>query len=799
MKLVQMNKNFAYSIFLLLFLCSFLPGSIQLLAQRNVEDITRPEELYQYAKGLMQREFWDLAYVQLKNFKQRFPEHKDEKEIQHLLIHCLLKLEKDQETLDEIIFFRGKWPRDPLNEQFSVAAAKIYYTQNNYQEAVQLYESLIKSSDEELSEEGLYRSALCYLELQKKDAALDKLRVLSSRPFKKDRQSRVHATYFLAAEAMHSNEMAFAKQLFTKIADSTFADADLRKTALINILKIEYSAQNFKEALVACEKFIMQFPDDEMLQDVRQQRLLTVYNLKEYALFIDLMKDWHKTYPESYILEMDLKLAESFLELQRYEEALEVFKRVLEQPQLPVESRYSCLFQEFLCLNYLERLEELLQKTRQILEEFPNSPQKGLLLYESGIAAQKLHKHAEATPLLRAAMQYFVGEKENYIESGKGLLNSLQAIEKWAEAAFVSREIAAVLPKDEQPFFLLLAVRFDYQLEKWSDVKAGSEKILQDWQELEEIKKEALQLNYSANLALEEYQAAAKNLEILKLLTDKKERAEISLRLANIYLYLNELQKADLLLEEELQTAQFSEESSFDMLVLHYRIQMELEKELEAMRSAEMILQADNTKQAKLSADFWLSIGELFYNKKRSSEAEKALLVALKLEENDEKKIRIVKLLGELMLLQNRFVEMEQLFSKKITEVANKNSDADFFSMQAELFFQLNKYELAFAAINRCFSDEASGSIRAVTRARWVMAKMLFEQEKDAENALSYCTKAFVLADDEIYSARALQLAVEIYLAINKEDEAKASWNELKNRYPQAAAKVKIKQMINRE
>ena len=68
------------------------------------------------------------------------------------------------------------------------------------------------------------------------------------------------------------------------------------------------------------------------------------------------------------------------------------------------------------------------------------------------------------------------------------------------------------------------------------------------------------------------------------------------------------------------------------------------------------------------------------------------------------------------------------------------------------------------------------------------MAKLLFEVEKDAKNALPYSIKCFVLADDPLYSPKAMELAIAIYRALDNETDARTTWSELKQRYPVWAA-----------
>ena len=89
----------------------------------------------------------------------------------------------------------------------------------------------------------------------------------------------------------------------------------------------------------------------------------------------DLGKDWQTRYPQSADVEMELMLAESLMELKRYEEALALYGKVGQNKKTPEQYRFPALLQELTCLSILERHQELLQKGQKLIEEFPNCPE----------------------------------------------------------------------------------------------------------------------------------------------------------------------------------------------------------------------------------------------------------------------------------------------------------------------------------------------------------------------------------------------------------------------------------------
>jgi len=68
-------------------------------------------------------------------------------------------------------------------------------------------------------------------------------------------------------------------------------------------------------------------------------------------------------------------------------------------------------------------------------------------------------------------------------------------------------------------------------------------------------------------------------------------------------------------------------------------------------------------------------------------------------------------------------------------------------------------------------------------RARWGLASIL-QQEGRPKQALHYAINAFVLANDQIYTPRAMFVAVQLLHEMGKHDEGRTTWQELQTRFP---------------
>jgi TolA-binding protein len=775
----------------------FLPVVLLLLmpvvvrAQQKVEDITNPEQHYLYAAGLMQRNFYDLALPQLKIFLQRYPEHERAREAQRLLIHCCHALNKPAETLAAIAQFRSRWPKDPLSEQFSVMTAVIRYNQGDFAGALQAYAELSKSDNPQIAETGLYYKGQCHLQLKQDAEAFATLKVLAERPLQNEFPYRPYAAFYIAGELLKRSDLKNAGRLYRKISSGRDLPEEMREKALLRVADLEYEAKDFTAALANYEEYILAFPEGSFQQQARRQRLICAYRLQDYARVADLGKDWQTRYPQSADVEMELMLAESLMELKRYEEALALYGKVGQNKKTPEQYRFPALLQELTCLSILERHQELLQKGQKLIEEFPNCPEKGRILFQIGKAAQVLKKQPEAEKFLRAAMEFFVGEKELFLTAADALSKSLQEGEKWSEAALVSRRISEKVPLQLQAAYRLQAAQFEYKQKNWDAVRKEVELIRRHWSDQKEILLDALQLHVNACLALDEYEAARKDLELLQELIEPRARGPIGLLLATVLLRLERDSEACKVLIETLALPELKHDLRVELEVLLLKLRLQHGQEEEALPLIDQLLQLEeNEQKEKVSANLWHAVGALLSQRRRYQEAEKALLLSLADKADAQLQTQSGLLLAEILILHDRYEEAGDL----LNDIRERNLQSgqapgpELASLLAELNLHLKRPDQAFAAAEQCFAATTPGSLRALTRARWVMAKLLFEVEKDAKNALPYSIKCFVLADDPLYSPKAMELAIAIYRALGNETDARTTWNELKQRYPVWAA-----------
>ncbi len=778
-------KNFSFVLALLLLSLGIAS------AQHQVEDISDPEQHFLYAAGLMQRKFYDLAEPQLQLFLQRYPTHERAQEAHKLLVHCSHAQGQIPETLAAIESFRKNWPDDPLNEHLTTIQAVIKFTQKDYLAASKCFTELRQSQDPQTVELAIYHLGQCQLELNNYDQALALFKLLADRPLTEGWPYRPYSAYFVGKDAFKKGDNETASAIFAKIVGGKGIPNNIKEDALIRVADLEFGQQNYSAALKYLDEFLVFFPERPAHQYIRLQRTFCFYQLREFAKVVATAADWRKLFPDSENFELDVVQADALCELKRYAEALPLYWQAGLNKANPEKHRQHCLLQAVECLHSLQRYPELLLRGQEFLQEFPNIPEKGSVLFKMGRAAQALQDLDNAEKLYRQSLEFYVGETENYLVVANALLRCLEQAQKWSAGAAVARRISEKIATDQQSSYRLQAATLESQLENWPAVKNDCQFILRNWPEDLTVKQDTLHLLANASIALQEYPQAKQHLLGLQKIAQSDLQGRVALLLAEVMLNLKEDHAAVEILEQARRLPKLPPDEELEITVLLIRIYLSQNNSNAAFPLTEKILAwPEVAKKTLVTPLMWLEIGICHRQKGKFSGAVAALQHAYAQAVDSLLRNSAVNNLAEVYLQLNQFAEAENVLSEIIARNQREDfaNSQDLYSLLAEASYALQHYDQAFAAVEKCFKEATDGNLRAITRARWIMARLLFEVEKDPENALPYSIRCFVLANDELYSPKAMELAIRISLALGKEKDAKGTWAELQQRYPAAAA-----------
>ncbi len=761
------------------------------MAQHLVEDINDPEQHFLYATGLLKRKFYDLAQPQLQLFLDRYPDHLYSREAHHLLVRCCYARGRMPDTLAAIASFRQRWPADSLNEQLLVIKATILFQQQDYLAASECFQELRHSQDPPTAESAIYHLAQCFLAREQPEDALEALKTLAERPLTGDFPYRPYAAYYLAEKALEKNDEETARAIFTRIAAGTNIPDKIKEESLRRAGDLHLKQQDYSGALQFYDDYLVSFPDGAASQYVRLQRLFCFFHLHNFEKVVHQAADWRRRFPNSDNVDLDMLQGDSLCALKRYEEALTLYWRSCENKSTPEQYRRHFLLQALECLHALQRYDELLTRGQELLQEFPNIPEKGGILFKMGQAGEGQQDWKQAENLYRQALEFYIGETDNYLIVANALLGCLRQARKWSEGAVVARRISEKISLPHQFFYRLEAADLESQLPNWAGVKSDCQFILQHFPEVAAESGDTLLLLVNASIALREYSAAREHLLTLQKIARPELQGRIALLLAEVLLNLSDNNAAVAVLEQASTLSRLQPQEKLEILVLLMRVQLSRNDEAAIFPLCEQILAwPDIETNSLITPLIWLEIGDCLRQKGKFTGALTAFRQAGKQTSEDQTRNSAAIKLGEIHLHLHQFAEAESVLTKCITTNLNRGfaSSQELYSLLAETSYARQDYDQAFAAVEKCFSLDQDSNPRAATRARWVMARLLFEVENDPKNALPYSIRCFVLADDDLYSPKAMELAIRISLALGQKNEAKNTWLELQQRYPAAAA-----------
>ena len=784
---------------LLLLPCIFLapPLAAQSQVERQPEDA---EQLFQYALGLMQRKFYDLALPQLQAFLRSHPEHAQRKQAQRMLIECSYALQKYADTLTGISEFRQSWPKDPDSEPLLQMEAAIRYEQGDYNGAAQAYAELSRSKEAANAELGLYFQAQSYLQLQQEEKARELLSKLAQSPLQEQFPYRAQAAFFLAGRYYAEDKLAEALALYEKLAVHKELPGALREQSLLHLAELKFQQRDYAGALQGYEAYLLEYPDSEFEGRMRKQRFFCAHAMQDLEKAVAYGYDWRKRHAEQFDYVLEYDLAESLSRLKRYEEALEILTALGQNKALPEQYRFAALLAELDACIMLQRQPQILQKGIALLQEFPNRPEKGRVLFQVGKAAMKIEDLEAAERYLRSAMEFFLGDRELFLLAGEHFVQCLLARENWAEAALASRRMAEKAEPPQRSRYLLQALQFDYRMENWAQLAPQAEALRRAFAAQPDLLSEVLQLYANASVQQGDYAKAEELLAQLYDLSSAELKPEVAFLHAQVLRYLDRGEEATTVLKRSLSLPALKAEAKVKLQGLLLTLQLQQGDELSAMQLAEAVLSTLSAEpRLKLEPALLLELARLYSKHRQYETAEKALQLALPETQDLALRGKLSLLQVEILMLRHKEQEALRLLEQWQTEMRQNGlaPGQEFFSLAAELNLSLKHYDGAFAAAEKCLAMPEENP-RFVARAHWVSAKLLFEVEKDAKNALPHCVKAFILYDDERYTPKAMKLCMEIYLNQGKRGEAEVTWKEMQQRYPAQATSMQGSKLIER-
>ncbi len=765
---------------------------ITLSAQQMTDDFHDPEQQYAYAVGLAERKFYDLAAEQFLAFVRTYGEHERTRQAWLHLIDCYNRLGKSRETEEAISEYRRRWPKSEQLGRLELLEADSRFRRGDYDGAAACYERASKKNEAANAECALYFLAQCR-EKQGRGAEARKLfEELAAKPFAEGLDYRYYAVYQVALRLLaDGGQEEAAAAMLLRLTEALATPPALRREALRAYAGLSFNRNDYRAAWMACDMLVQEFPDDARLRETLRMRLKCMYYSKEYDRAVRQARDFAVRYPDDRDYDVELMQAASLNELGRHAEALELYRELARNPEIPERLRGASLLNAIRCLQTLARHQELIEAAGEYLESFPNSTAKGEVLFCQGNALLSLDCLDEAVAALSDSLESFVGDRENFVAAGTLLADCYVRRKEWAAASRVYHRLLPFLDDDGHrkqvrgQIVSLAMQAADFELAEKELLE-----ILRLWPDDRDLQGRFLDTLFWVRYQMGHVPEARQALEQRREVVDWRTAQDVASLLAKLAMQQHDVAGARQALYNAVRKVQEWETGGARNLLMLFQLELQSERRDEAAALAATASGwTDEQLKAFATPNQLTLLGSFLTSQMEWDKAERLLRLAMASAKSADDKARGAKALAQLLLLLGRSDEAGDVL-QAIVGAQGDSAGAELRSLLAEICLGQRKYDQALMMADAVLRQPPYDDPRTLARTQWVKAMVLFEDEKDARNALPLCLKTYVMLDDELYTPKAMELAIRLWQALGKPEEAALVWREMRQRFPARAAVI---------
>ncbi len=741
------------------------------------------------AEGLLQRQFYDLAEVELREFAENYPDHALLPRVMFRLAEALQQQGREAEAIDVLRTARDRFPEDPLLPRIRLLLGAILFERGDYDGALAEYRQVIARAEPVFRETAMFFSAEIFAERRELDKAIPIYRQLGERPFDDPRHGyRPFALLAYARILLEQEDWPAAAEALSRLAEESGTPGPLRSEAFLLYAEALFRQDKFEAALEAVRRLSLEFSESETAAAAEVVGLRVHHATGDYSRLVEAAEDWQSRYPEALDHEVEYLLALGLFELERYESALTRWRRLAGDREAPEHLARIALFYEVVCGFRLERYSEAAAAGRRFVEQYPEAEERPEVHYFSALARHREQEFEAAAEECRAALKRAEEGWEYALATTILLAETMQGLERAGDAAEVFRTAAALAGEDEEKR-ISLRLNAARMAERAGDTEAA----IADYRELLESVEAGSEVSRNLVIRLgrlyaETDQLAAAERLFSGLLEDEQEieREPILMLLGYIQSEIGKLQEAQqtfgLLVEQGTAPEVVNEAKLF-----RGRILLELERQDQALTLFAELLQAPAEQRPRLPASLLLELQETYF---RQGEYKISETICRELLEHESVEIRQAAALqlAEVMIARRRLDEAESAVERLRQEMRGRESgqamvaEAEIQALLGEILFLRGDMDQAATVLQ---AGLARGGMRDAysTRSRWLLAE-IFRGENRLNQGLRQATNAFVLGDHPVYVPRAMLLAIEILVELERMDEAKTTWREMQSRFP---------------
>lgn len=763
-------------------------------APDNAEDAT-PEEKLRFANGLLTRGFHDMAETEFRGFLRAFPDHQEAPTAMFGLIQCSRAQGNMDAAVKQIREFRKRWPKHDLVPKLHLWEGETLIRQEKLAQAEKTLKKLLDEDDSVIREAALYFIGESTMRRGSEQKALAVYRKLADKSFDDTHQYRPYAVYALGAHAQHRGDTDTARKMFRRLADNDPVPPSLQEESLYRLAQTLFRQENFAEAIVRYESLLVEYPEGKFAREARKRRLWAHYQLENYEKAADFAAQWRERY-DSLDHEVLFIQAASLLSRDQHREARELFAELGQSSKAPEAYRRSARYQQIFCALKLDEFSEVRTLAESFLDQFPDAPERIDVQFFQARAAAETDSHNEAVHTLTALLN----ETRDNWEYRADAVNLLA--DAYAELDQTDKQVQLLRGEAQKggewaARWLLAAAEAERENGNRADAIRDLEALLENHAD---SRREAIAATlYLAELySLEQRFDQAEN-QVKKLL-EEEETAAIRGRLHYLLGYVYGQQQRHQDAEKQLRAA--LEKSTAPELVSEAKaflvhVLLQQDKTDQALELFAEILEVPLEKRQKMDADLLFRL-ERIYHQRNRYDTSRALCNWLRSYPDPDVRFRAGTRLAELHIATKELDEakniLETLRDEQQEALTNDDDQADIrlgavSSLLGEVAMLSDQRDRAVTAFEKALETQGLKP-EFSTRARWGLAVIL-HRENRPEQALRYAMNAFILGNDPDYTPKAMFKAVEILVELDRIEEARTTWDELRTRYPAFAARQK--------
>ena len=309
--------------------------------------------------------------------------------------------EKFSQAKDAFMEFRQKFPRHRLREDTDFKIALCFYNLKDYSRAKENFDAYIKDYplSKALNEALFYRAECLYYLGELNPAEKDYLRVTADtgEPKLLELAQAGLGWVYIKFKKYPEAEDAFNK--ITSVNNRAYVSVLLGKA------EIAKQKQNYKSALELYDKFIEDFPNDESISAAYLGKAESLSHLLRYEEAVSVYNNIlaysvNKTFPAGFTDKVYYELAQAYLKMGNFTQAILEFDKVAEQSIEPA-IKINAICQIGDIYQDLGEFNKAIDNYEKILKDFSDNVYKDYAQYQLSLCLIKTAKFDEAISALK--------------------------------------------------------------------------------------------------------------------------------------------------------------------------------------------------------------------------------------------------------------------------------------------------------------------------------------------------------------------------------------------------------------